>query len=122
MVVLPTNPHLPASFAVLEWAEKGGRAAVDWHSLANCCYLLKGGRGFLNDLLDLVEVAHVGSRDAKIAMGLPLKDLEDAFQAASALAWKADFIITRNHPDYRHSPVPAVSPAAFIKRVSDSGQ
>jgi predicted nucleic acid-binding protein len=121
-VVLAREPHLPASLAVLEWAEKGGRAAVAWHSLANCSYLLKGGRGFLNDLLDLVEVAPVGSQDAKIAMGLPMKDLEDAFQAASALAWKADFIITRNLPDYRHSPVPAVSPAAFMKRVRGSGQ
>jgi len=116
-VALAREPHLPASLAVLEWAEKGGNAAVAWHSLANCSYLLKGGRSFLKNLLDLVEVAPVGSQDAKVAMGLPMNDLEDAFQAASALAWRADFIITRNLLDYRYSPVPAVSPAEFMKRV-----
>jgi len=116
-VALAREPHLPASLAVLEWAEKGGSAAVAWHSLANCSYLLKGGRGFLQDLLDLVEVAPVGSRDAKVAMGLPMNDLEDAFQAAAALAYRADFIVTRNLPDYRYSPVPAASPAEFMKCV-----
>lgn len=116
-VALAREPHLSASLAVLEWAEHGGSAAVAWHSLANCSYLLKGGRGFLEGLLGLVEVAPVGSQDAKVAMGLPMKDLEDAFQAASALAWNADFIVTRNLPDYRQSPVKAVSPADFLKRV-----
>lgn len=116
-VALAREPHVAASLAVLEWAEKGGEAAVAWHSLANCAYLLKSGRRFLRNLLDLVEVASVGSDDAKVAMGLPMADLEDAFQAASALAWKADLIVTRNLRDYRKSPVPAVSPGDFMKRV-----
>jgi predicted nucleic acid-binding protein len=116
-VALAREPHVSASVAVLEWAEKGGEAAVAWHSLANCSYLLKGGRRFLKNLLEIVEVAAVGSQDAKTALGLPMTDLEDAFQAASALAWKADFIVTRNLPDYRKSPVPAVSPLDFLKRI-----
>jgi len=116
-VALAREPHVAASLAVLEWAEKGGEAAVAWHSFANCGYLLKSGRRFLRNLLDLVEVASVGSDDAKVAMGLPMADLEDAFQAASALAWKADLIVTRNLRDYRKSPVPAVSPGDFMKRV-----
>ena len=116
-VALAREPHVAASLAVLEWAEKGGEAAVAWHSLANCAYLLKSGRRFLRNLLDLVEVASVGSDDAKVAMGLPMADLEDAFQSASALAWKADLIVTRNLRDYRKSPVPAVSPGDFMKRV-----
>lgn len=120
-VALAREPHLPASLAVLEWAEKGGRAAVAWHSLANCSYLLKGGIVFLKNLLVLVEVAPVGSEEAKVAMGLPMNDLEDAFQAASALAWKADFIVTRNLPDYRQSPVPAVSPEDFSRRFRGIG-
>jgi hypothetical protein len=116
-VALAREPHLAASLAVLEWAEKGGEAAVAWHSLANCSYLLKGGRNFLKNLLELVDVAPVGSPDAKTALGLPMADLEGAFQAASALAWNADLIVTRNLPDYRKSPVPAISPAGFMKRV-----
>ncbi len=117
-VALAREPHLSASLAVLEWAENGGEAAVAWHSLTNCSYLLKGGRRFLKNLLKLVDVATVGSHDAKTAMDLPMADLEDAFQAASALAWKADLIITRNLPDYRKSPVPALSPMDFMKRIA----
>ncbi|MGH8585747.1 MAG: PIN domain-containing protein, partial [Gammaproteobacteria bacterium] len=63
---------------VLRWAESGGAAAVAWHSLTNCAYLLKGGgRPFLERLLRLVEVAPVASADARRAVDLPLSDVED---------------------------------------------
>jgi predicted nucleic acid-binding protein len=117
-VALAREPHLAASVAVLEWAQSGGEAAVAWHSLTNCSYLLKGGRSFLRNLLQIVEVPDVGTRDAEWAVESPMTDLEDAFQAATALAWKADFIVTRNLRDYRKSPVPAISPAAFRKKVT----
>ncbi len=115
-VALAREPHVDQSAAVLRWAESGGAAAVAWHSLTNCAYLLKGGgRPFLSRLLHLVEVAPVGTADALRALGLPMSDTEDAFQAAAALAWSADVIVTRNIADYRHSPVRALSPAAFLK-------
>ncbi len=116
-VALAREPHVAASAAVLEWAEAGGEAAVAWHSLTNCSYLLKGGRPFLKKLLEFVEVAPVKTEDACNALRLPMTDLEDAFQAAAALSWKAEFIITRNLPDYRKSPVPAISPVDFLGRV-----
>ena len=86
-VALAREPHVDHSAAVLQWAQAGGEAAVVWHSLTNCSYLLKGGRPFLNNLLKLVDVATVGSDDARLALGLPMSDVEDAFQAA-AVAWK----------------------------------
>jgi len=118
-VALARAPHVAASAEVLRWAEEAGGAAVAWHSLSNCAYLLNhSGRPFLESLLRIVAVATVGTAEARRALALPMRDLEDAFQSASALAWGADFIITRNLPDYRHSPVPALSPAAFLKKVS----
>ncbi|MEO8617115.1 MAG: PIN domain-containing protein [Luteolibacter sp.] len=116
-VALAREPHLAASAAVLEWAEAGGDAAVAWHSLTNCSHLLKGGRPFLKKLLEFVEVALVETADARNALRLPMTDVEDAFQAAAAQSWKADFIITRNLTDYRKSPVPAMSPADFLERL-----
>ena len=116
-VALAREPHAEDSIAVLNWVQAGGDAAVAWHSLSNCAYLLKGGRPFLNKLLKLVDVATVGAADARLALGLPMADLEDAFQAAAAVAWKADFVITRNLPDYRKSPVPAISAPEFLKRL-----
>ena len=117
-VALAREPHLTASAGVLEWAESGGEAAVAWHSLTNCAYLLKGGRSFLSNLLQLVEVPETGTRDALLALDSPLGDLEDAFQVAAALAWKADLIVTRNLSDYRKSPVVAISPADFLAKAA----
>ncbi len=118
-VALARDLHLAASVGVLEWAEAGGRAAVAWHSLSNCSYLLKGGRAFLKQLLQIVEVPEAGTQDARWAVGSPMADLEDALQAAVALAWKADFIVTRNVADYRRSPVAAISPSAFLAKAAE---
>ena len=116
-VALARDPHLAASADVMRWAEAEGTAAVSWHSLTNCAYLLKGGgRPFLARLLRIVQVAPVGTPDARRALQLPMADIEDAFQAASALAWQADFIVTRNVRHYRRSPVPALTPTAFLQR------
>ncbi len=117
-VALAREPHAAQSAAVLRWAEAGGEAAVAWHTLANCAFLLKaGGRPFLSRLMRLIEVAPVATADARRALELPMTDLEDAFQAAAALACGADAIVTRNIADYRRSPVDALTPSAFLKRA-----
>jgi hypothetical protein len=48
------------------------------------------------------------------ALALGWKDFEDAVQALSALQCQADYLITRNTADFEHSPVPALSPEAFL--------
>jgi len=117
-VALARTPYAEASAGVLRWAEAGGEAVVAWHTLSNCAYLLKGGgRAFLERLLRLVDVAPAGHAEALRALSLPMGDLEDAFQAVAALAWRADVIVTRNTRDYRRSTVPAVAPRAFLARV-----
>ena len=86
--------------------------------MSDCAYLLKGGgRPFLLRLLRIVEVAAAGTADARRAMELPMADLEDSFQAAAALAWGADTIVTRNIRDFRRSPVRAMTPAVFLKKM-----
>jgi len=118
-VALARAAHAPDSIEALRWVEKGGSAAVAWHSLTSCAWLLKGGgRVFLEPLLRLVEVAPVGTADARRALSFPMADVEDGFQAAAALAWEADCIVTRNTSANRHSPVPALSPAAFLRRTT----
>jgi hypothetical protein len=122
-VALAREGFVDASAAVLQWAEMGGAAAIAWHSIANCSYLLKaGGRNFLEMLLDLVEVAPVSTYEAQRALSLPMADLEDAMQATAALAWKADYIISRNLSDYKNSPVKAITPTAFLKLIAQSDE
>jgi hypothetical protein len=53
------------------------------------------------------------SEAAVRALQLPMGDEEDALQASSALAFNADYIISRNVKDYRRPPVPAIAPKEF---------
>ena len=62
-IALARAPFANDSASVLRWAEAGGAAAVAWHSLSNCAYLLKGGgRPFIERLLLLVEVGRWARR------------------------------------------------------------
>ena len=115
-VALNRAPFARDSTDVLRWAEADGEAAVSWHSLSNCAYLLKdGARDFLENLLRIVDVAPGAHAEARHALSLPMKDVEDALQAAAAFSWKADYIVTRDPRGYAKSPVPAISPAAFLR-------
>ena len=117
---LGREPFFADSKQVLKWArDNPGEASVAWHSLSNPAYLVSGDvRGFLQDLLSYVEVPSVGTFDATQALRFPMSDIEDAMQAAAALAFRAQWIVTRNERDYRGSPVPALSPAKFLKQVA----
>jgi hypothetical protein len=118
-VALGREEFFADSAAVLHWAESNpGRAAVAWHSLANLSYLLRpDARPFIRELLEFVEVPLAGTEAAMQAIGFPMTDFEDALQTAAALAFGAGCIVTRNTADYRRSPVPAISPAGFVKKV-----
>jgi predicted nucleic acid-binding protein len=119
-VALGRAEFFAESAAVLRWAEANpGRAAVAWHSLANLSYLLRpDARPFIRELLEFAEIPKAGTEAARQAIGFPMSDLEDALQAAAALAFGARGIVTRNISDYRRSPVPAISPADFITGIN----
>ena len=117
-VGLNRDEFVEYSAQVLQWAEKTRSAAIAWHSISNCAYLLKdNGRAFLNNLLKIVTVAEVGHEQALLAMRLNMKDLEDALQVAAAESWKADFIVTRNLCHYATSPIRAVDPERFLRKI-----
>ena len=78
-VALRRSKFFSGGADVLRWAESGGQAAIAWHSISNCAYLLKHeGRDFLKMLLSIVDVAPVAAKEAHRALDLPMKDLEDA--------------------------------------------
>ncbi len=118
-VALERAEFFQRSASVVRWAETHpGNACVAWHSLSNLAYLIRpDARGFIADLLQFVEVARVGTEEAQAAVALPISDFEDAMQSVSALAFRADYLVTRNLADYRRSPVKAISPQGFLKRV-----
>jgi hypothetical protein len=116
---LGREPFALTGKKVIAWAEANpGHAAVAWHSLSNIAYLAPlGAREFLLELLRFVEVSTVSTTNAVQALQLPMRDIEDALQAAAALAFKADFVVSRNTRDYRQSPVRAISPKEFSFKI-----
>ncbi len=123
-VALERTEFVTESTAVVAWCEQHADSGwVAWHSLSNIHYvgrLMRGNaavRDFLGEILSFLAVPSTDHAAARQALGLPIADFEDALQVVSALAAKADFIVTRNTADYRRSPVPSVTPADFLRRV-----
>jgi predicted nucleic acid-binding protein len=123
-IALERDEWLAESVAVLAWAEQNPSAGwIAWHSLANVHYISRRLRGdeaardFLREILGFLEVPAAGHAAARQALDLPMVDFEDALQSMCAITAQADLIVTRNTADYRRSPVPAVAPKEFLRRV-----
>jgi predicted nucleic acid-binding protein len=67
-------------------------------------------------MLKVVTPVDTKAADLQEAIKLNFTDFEDAVVAATAARENADFIVTRNAGDFTKSPVPAISPADFLKR------
>jgi predicted nucleic acid-binding protein len=113
----------PDSRALLEWCEHLPQTGVvAWHTVSNLFYLLRAARSdaftrsFLANLLNFTAVVSGGTESVRHALHAPMRDFEDALQVAAAVAGQADYIITRNVPDYRGSIVPAMRPREFVIR------
>lgn len=118
-VVERRAPHYSASLQMLKLAQRGTvNAALASHTIANAFYKYKKAvvpdlqNRFLHDFEIVCGDAHL----VRAALNLGMADLEDVLQVAAAMAWKAAFIVTRNERDFKASPIPAISPTAFLKR------
>ena len=95
-----------------------------WHTVSNLYYLLRGPqsegdcRRFIADLIAFLEVAASSTDDVRFALGLPMKDLEDALQVAAARSAGATVIATRNIRDFARSPIPAKRPSQIVRDLS----
>ena len=120
----PREPFAEDASHVLEWCRQHtGHGFLSWHGLANVHSMLARhhhdalARQFLDGLLNTLDVAPVSGLAARRALALPMRDFEDAMQAVAAESVGAQVIVTRNTADYRRSPVSAVTPAEFLRRV-----
>ena len=116
------RPGEPASSQVIARCGREHEAWLAWHSLATLAYLIERqqsasfAREFMRGLLGWADVAVAQHADAVQALDWPMPDYEDALQAAAAVACGAQVILTRNGRDFKGSPVPAMTPEAFIKQ------
>lgn len=112
----------PGSSQVIARCGREPDAWLAWHSVATLAYLVgrqrsaAEARDFLRSLFMWADVAVTQRSDALQALDWPTPDYEDALQAAAALACDARVILTRNVRDFKGSPVPAITPEAFMRR------
>ena len=124
-VLLKREPFaVDSGSAILRCEALGAQRFIAWHGLATAYYLLKRGR---TDAAALVEVdkilawariAEGTDSHARRARAMGFNDFEDALQGAAAEACAADWIVTRNVPDFSLSAVPAISPTDFLRQFA----
>ena len=124
-LALDRRPHSGPASELLDRIERGPENAfIAWHTVSNFYYLVAPSRGtadtrdFIVELTRFVAVASTDTESVRYAAQLPMKDFEDAMQVAAARACGARHIVTRNARDYRHSPIPAVSPREALDELS----
>ena len=75
----------------------------------------KEAKESIGNLLSLFTIISNNENDVNAANLSKMKDYEDALIAYSCKRAGVDLIITSNKKDFEHSPVPAITPAEFVK-------
>jgi len=75
----------------------------------------------LKKLFTLLEIVSVSKQDCLESFDTGMRDYEDSLLAVCARHWAANCIITRNVSDFAHSPVRAITPEEFLKRITHEG-
>ena len=107
---------------VLACKQKKVVACIAAHSISNMFFILRKEfsaeerRSILTSLCQLFEVE--GIDKDKIIEALSnekFSDFEDCLQMECALAFKADYIVSRNIDDFKESKVPCLTPYKFCE-------
>jgi predicted nucleic acid-binding protein len=79
-------------------------------------------RRFIYNVLAIFDIAPVDGEVCGVALGLPMKDYEDAVLAACAEREEADYIVTRDVGFIREEgcPVPTIYPTDLLEIIRDS--
>jgi len=120
-VVLQRDPWARAAAELLAALETNqARGFVAGHTLPTVYYLVARSEdrdtaiAAMHDLLRLVEVVAVEKQDFYRALSLPLDDFEDAVQAAAAFRIDADYLVTRNEPDFKGASIATATPSVIL--------
>ena len=120
-VVQNRVPHYRDSAEVLSRARAGEiQALIPAHAVTTLHYVLTKAAGqpkadqTVDWLLAHFEIAPAGQDAFRGARKLALPDFEDAVVTSLAETAQCAYIVTRNEADFAGSPVPAVSPTAFL--------
>jgi predicted nucleic acid-binding protein len=120
-VVQNRVPHYRDSAAVLSLARLGKfETLLPSHAITTLSYILTkaAGKPKANETIDWVlshfEIAVADKAVFRRARQLIMSDFEDAVVASLAEAGHCDHVVTRNVPDFKGSPVAALTPTQFL--------
>lgn len=109
---------------VIACKQKQVSGCIAAHSISNIFFILRKAfsaeerRSLLRNLCELFEVE--GIDKAKILEALEdekFSDFEDCLQMECAIAFRADYIVTRNCGDFKGSKIPCMEPEEFCKMI-----
>jgi predicted nucleic acid-binding protein len=123
-IVEKREPYFSDSYQVfLKSAAREFEAIIGANSVTDIYYIThrnckNSGQAlsFIIDMLKVVTSVDTKAIDIQEAIRLNFSDFEDAVVAAAASREGANYIITRNTSDFIKSPVPAMTPADFLKK------
>jgi predicted nucleic acid-binding protein len=124
-VLLDRRPHSEASGAAWAAVEAGlAEGLLAAHALPTIYYLYtkvadsQRARHTIAALLNIFQVAPLGAPALQEAVHLRCPDYEDAVTAVSARLAGCDCIVTRDARGFHASPVPPLTPEAFVAMVN----
>ncbi|MCL2260788.1 MAG: PIN domain-containing protein [Fibromonadales bacterium] len=122
-ILLKREPFFENSFGALEKvAEKSVSGIISSSAITDIYYIvnkeLKDKEKSLASIFNILKILLLTSttpQDIFTAKTLDMADFEDAVISVIASRNKADYIITRNAPDFENTLVPAITPTEFLK-------
>jgi predicted nucleic acid-binding protein len=120
-ILLDRDPWSEAASQLLSAIESAKtQGFVAPHTLPTIYYVMAQSQdrsvaaAAVTDLLRILDVAPLTKADYQEALALPIKDFEDAIQAAAAFKLGVDYLVTRNEKDFRGAAVPVSDPATVL--------
>jgi predicted nucleic acid-binding protein len=120
--ILGESPDFFPSYIVYDVVTiRDFEALIPMFTTTDIAYILR--RRYLNSqdtkaaikhLLEMFDIMDGHPQDCIKAINSDMDDYEDALIAFAAERNGVDFIVTRNKKDFRHSPVPALTPEEFV--------
>lgn len=91
------------------------KSSTDIYYLTHrCTHSDQATRTILTKLFTLFDVLDTSASDCKKAILSPVSDYEDAVMIETAVSNEVAIIVTRNTKDYKASPIPVLTPDAFL--------
>ncbi len=97
------------------------------HSISNLFYILRKEfsqeerRYLLKNLCKIFQVSEVNEKRIIAALENEMfSDFEDGLQEECAVASMADYLVTRNPSDFKHSRIKVILPNEFLRKMQEN--